>query len=386
MSQKSSMGNTELDSIAILYDSLLVRGGAEVVAMDLSEMFDGSVLCVDFCDQAIQSELSNNAQSPVVLGKHTSNVFFRHLQGIRNFTSKTAFLEQYQTVIFSGTNSLCAVANHPNGENILYCHTIPRFVYDLKDYWLARARWWQYPFLRFLIWYVKRNYEPAFNKMDVVISNSENVRQRILEYLGRDSIVIHPPCDTERFNWSSQGDYYLSASRIEPYKRVREIVLAFIQMPEKKLVVASGGSELEDLKSMAHGAENIRFTGWISEAELTELMGNAIATIYIPIDEDFGMSPVESMAAGKPVIGVAEGGLLETVLPEETGILIPADPQVFDIVSAVNRMTPDYALSMRSACEERAQLFAKDVFMAKIREVLGNGDRPPVYPVSTSWT
>jgi len=99
------------------------------------------------------------------------------------------------------------------------------------------------------------------------------------------------------------------------------------------------------------------------------LIGKAIATIYIPIEEDFGMSPVESMAAGKPVIGVAEGGLLETVVNGETGVLIE-NVSVDAVVEAVFVMSKDKALTMRAACENRAQLFRTEVFLEKMREVV----------------
>ena len=98
-------------------------------------------------------------------------------------------------------------------------------------------------------------------------------------------------------------------------------------------------------------------------------LGRCVATIYIPRDEDFGMAPIESMAAGKPVIAVAEGGLLETVVDGETGILIKADPSPDDVMQAVQKMPPERSKDMREACERRAKQFDKDVFINKIREV-----------------
>ena len=113
---------------------------------------------------------------------------------------------------------------------------------------------------------------------------------------------------------------------------------------------------LERLQNLATGYSNISFTGWCEDEQWQQLMGESIATIYIPIEEDFGMSPVESMAAGKPVIGVAEGGLLETVVNGETGVLIE-DVSVDAVAEAVRFMSKDKASTMRAACENRAQLF-----------------------------
>jgi len=171
----------------------------------------------------------------------------------------------------------------------------------------------------------------------------------------------------------------LSTARLDPLKRVDRIVEAFKRMPDKKLVVVSGGSEEEKIRKAAAGADNIKVLGWVSESKLQELMGNCIATIYIPMDEDFGISPVESMAAGKPVIGVQEGGVLETIGGEDLlcrmpigkektkntesfietphGLLIKKAPEIEDIVQAIYWMTPHRALEMRENCEARAQLF-----------------------------
>jgi glycosyltransferase involved in cell wall biosynthesis len=141
-------------------------------------------------------------------------------------------------------------------------------------------------------------------------------------------------------------------------------------MPDKRLIVASQGPAFSDLKRLAQHAPHIHFTGWVSEQRLADLIGPAIATLYLPRQEDFGMSPLESMAAGKPVIGIAEGGLLESVVPEETGILLPPPLTVERIGEAVRRLTPQYALTLRQACEARAQQFRVEVFWEKMRRLI----------------
>ena len=99
-------------------------------------------------------------------------------------------------------------------------------------------------------------------------------------------------------------------------------------------------------------------------------MGNAIATLYMPMDEDFGMSPVESMAAGKPVIGVAEGGIKETIIDGITGTLLPTNPTSEHVIDAVSNLTPVRAAQMRQDCEERATIFERSVFFEKMRQLL----------------
>ena len=113
---------------------------------------------------------------------------------------------------------------------------------------------------------------------------------------------------------------------------------------------------------LADGAPNIHFAGWCGDSRLRRLIQQSIATVYLPKDEDFGLSPVESMAAGKPVIGVAEGGLNETILDGETGLLLPSNPTQQDVMDAVQRLNADTAASMRERCEQRAKNFSGQVF------------------------
>ena len=213
--------------------------------------------------------------------------------------------------------------------------------------------------------------------MDGIAANSANVAQRLSDYLGIEGVeVIHPPVETGVFRWLDAGDYYLSTARLEPYKRVELVVRAFMEMPNRQLVVASGGSELPALKQLAAGYGNIRFTGWQSEQQLRELIGRCAATVYVPVDEDFGLSPVESMAAGKPVIGVAEGGLLETVQQGETGFLInkdhfsQGDTAVHAICEAVATLSLADIQGMRAACEQQAKAFDVKIFNRKFRDFI----------------
>ena len=209
--------------------------------------------------------------------------------------------------------------------------------------------------------------------MDGVIANSKNVQDRLKKYININSVVINPPVNVDRFSFIGQGDYYISLARLEPYKQVDKIIEAFKLMPDKKLLVTSGGSDYDRLKRLAGSVPNISFTGWYKESELVQLLGNAIASIYIAKDEDFGMSPVESQAAGKPVIGIADGGLLETVKQGETGVLIERNLVVDDIINAIEWMTPNRALSLKNGCIENARQFGSEVFFKKIDVLLNSG-------------
>ena len=182
--------------------------------------------------------------------------------------------------------------------------------------------------------------------------------------------VVYPPTDITRFRWAPSEGYYLSTARLTSLKRVDTIIEAFLAMPDKRLIVASGGEDAAKLVAKAGGAPNIAFTGWTNDAALDRLMASAIATIYVPRDEDFGMSPIESMAAGKPVIGVAEGGLVETIVPGETGMLLPRDFNAAQLAEAIRAMTPDIATRMREACQNRAELFSERRFVERMAEII----------------
>lgn len=301
------------------------------------------------------------------LTSFTNIPIWRQLKIAKAFSNKTLFLKNYETAIYSGFYAPLAVNNHSNGRNIYYCHTPPRFLYDQRDFFFSLIPKWQRPILHAFNQYLKPRYEDTVKKMDIIIANSKNVQERIKKYLGLDSQIIHPPCETEKFKWLGQEDYYLSIARLDPLKRVDLVVEAFRKMKDKKLIVASGGPDLEKIRKQAEASKNIQVLGWVSEEKLQELMGNCIATIYIPKDEDFGMSPVESMATGKPVIGVAEGGLMETIVHEETGLLLSPNPTLENIINGVKTLSSKEAQKMRPNCERRAQMFSKEIFVEKIK-------------------
>lgn len=304
------------------------------------------------------------------LRSYSSLPLLRQLKLLNTFKTSTQFVTTYNSALYSGSYSPLTLLSHAANRNWLYCHTPPRFLYDKREYYLTRSTYWKRHLLQRFINYFQPQYEASVSHMDGIITNSVFVKNRIKKYLNRTAHVIHPPCEIYKFTWKGQQKYYLSVARLDSLKQVELSIKAFLKMPCKKLVITSGGVELKRLKKLAYNAPNIFFTGPVSESRLHELIGNAIATIYLPVDEDFGMSPVESMASGKPVIGVASGGLLETVTHEETGLLLPPDFDTDQLLSAIQKMTPSYALKLRSACETRAELFTHNRFVNKMNAIL----------------
>lgn len=366
----------------MLYDFLLVKGGAEAMTLDLCQQYPNMDLCVGFVNRDIFDANTSLPANVFELTGMTHLLGWQSIKVANAFSgSKGRMVADYDKVIFSGSNGPVAVKHRKKGGNILYCHTPPRFIYDLKEHYLSSIPMWQRPLLQLLIAYMRPQFEQAINKMDLIIANSVNIKRRIKHHLGLDSVVIYPPCAIEHFCWHKQEDFYLSTARVEPYKRVKAIVQAFMKMPDKKLVVASGGSQLPELQAMAFDCSNIHFTGWCESEQLRQLMGSCIATLYLPIEEDFGMSPVESMAAGKPVIGVAEGGVMETVIEGKTGILCPANPSVDDIIDAVNELDTLTSLAMREECLLHAENFGSKIFFQKMN-VLLNTDNDKLLEVA----
>jgi glycosyltransferase involved in cell wall biosynthesis len=353
-----------------LHDAFAFPGGGERVAQCLAEL-TGAILWTAKFSQAAFPEGYFGDRPPM------------DMRGVERFPdlarlSETAcFWKCFARfpksappfAIFSG--SLAPLAHKRiTGKKILYCHTPPRILYDQRDYYLQAQSPAKRQAYKAFLWAFEQAYAKAARSMDAIVSNSQNVAHRLGRYLQLDSEIVPPPVSCSEFTWISQGDFFLSTARVDRLKRVELIVETFLALPQKRLVVVSGGSELERVKAMAKDAPNIEVSGWVSPEELRRLTGECLATVYIPRDEDFGISPVESMAAGKPVIGVAEGGLLETVREGRTGILIQANPDARHLAQAVAAMTPELALSMRPACEARARLFDEAAFREKMSRLV----------------
>lgn len=321
---------------AVLYDYMQVKGGAELVTLTLCNEIPEMDLVTAFMSREVFPSSPIAEERIKTLIYPTTRPGWQVLKSALAFEYGTQFLKGYETLIFSGSVAPLAIKHSRAEKNIYYCHTPPRFIYDLKDYYFDAATRAQRPALKALVAFLQPRYEDAIGGMHKVFANSKNVQARLKNYLNVEAEVLYPPCDTTGFEWMGDGGYFLSTARLEPLKRVDLIVEAFKEMPDKKLIVTSGGSQLESLRELAGSAENITFTGWVSDTELRRLVGNSIATIYIPKDEDLGISPVQSLAAGKPVIGVNEGGLVETVRESTDGILISTPPSIEAIRDAVN--------------------------------------------------
>ncbi|MEA2088736.1 MAG: glycosyltransferase [Patescibacteria group bacterium] len=364
------MKKTDHKKIIILQDYFLYKGGGERLIITLAKS-----LKADIVTSFIHQDAFNPRDYGIKTTELTKQGGFSHIPGFRflkvqfSFLFKTKFLKNYDIVIYSG-DCLNALRNAKNKINIAYIHTPPRHLYDNYKLRLSEYKFCKRQIFKIFALVNRIRFKCLTKKMNLLIANSKTVQARIKKYLNLNSVVIYPPCDVNRFKWAGQNDYYFSWARLYDVKRVDKIVEAFVKMPNKKLVVASGGPELKKIKKIAKGYDNIKILGWISDEKLLELLGNCIATIYIPLREDFGMSPVESMMAGKPTIGVDEGGIKETIIHKKTGVLLKPDFNINDIINAVKKMTPDIALKMRFDCETRAKLFSEENFINDMKKAI----------------
>jgi glycosyltransferase involved in cell wall biosynthesis len=181
--------------------------------------------------------------------------------------------------------------------------------------------------------YIKKWDINTLDRVDYFIADSKFVKERIKRIYNRNSTVIYPPVDIEKFKlYEKKENFYLTASRLVPYKKVKLIVEAFNEMPDKKLVVIGQGEEYSIIKKIAKS--NIQVLGYQPDEVLIKYMQRAKAFVYAAI-EDFGIVPIEAMACGTPVVALNKGGTAETVINGVTGILFENQSKE-DIINAIN--------------------------------------------------
>ena len=205
------------------------------------------------------------------------------------------------------------------------------------------------------------------NGVDHFIANSKFISRRIHKVYGRSSDVIYPPVDVKNFTLNeNKEDYYFTASRLVPYKRIDLIVDAFNEMPDKKLVVIGDGSEMDKIKSKAE--KNIEILGYQPNNIMQEHMKNAKAFVFAA-EEDFGITPVEAQACGTPVIAFGKGGVLETINSidniKPTGIFFD-EQNPKSIIESVKKFESLQGIFEPVECRRNAEKFSEERFRNEI--------------------
>jgi glycosyltransferase involved in cell wall biosynthesis len=347
---------------ALIHDWLNQRGGAEDVLETLVEMFPEAPL---YTSLYWKEGMPAHWQQWDIRTSFIDHLPFAYRkQQIWFPLYPTAFerfdFSQYDLVLSNKSGFSHGVLTGPETLHICYCLTPTRYVWRFHQYAeqenLGRiTRTVLGPFLTLMRMWDRL----AADRVDHFIAISEEIRQRIAKIYRRESVIIHPPVDTERFAPASRvDDYYLFVGRLVPYRRIDLLIEAFNQL-DRPLLIAGSGRDAERLKAIAR--PNIHFLGYVPDAELPDLMARCRAFLF-PGEEDFGIAPIQAMAAGRPVIAYDAGGARETVV-EGTGALF-ARQTVGDLVATVeqfdtNRVSP--ALIRR-----HAEQFDTAVFKRKL--------------------
>lgn len=280
-------------------------------------------------------------------------------------------LSGYDIVISSAHAVSKGVLTGPDQLHISYVHSPIRYAWDLQHQYLRESgldhglKGWLAKWLlhKIRIW----DYRTSAG-VDHFVANSRFIGRRIRKVYGRDSDVIYPPVDVAAFVFCAQKqDYYLTASRLVPYKRMDLIVQAFSQMPDKKLVVIGDGPDMPKLRALA--GPNVTLLGYQPFDQLKHHMQQAKAFVFAA-EEDFGITPVEAQACGTPVIAYGKGGSLETVVDspdsnKATGIWF-REQTVESLVRAVHRFEALPVPIDAKVCREHAERFSIERFRTEL--------------------
>lgn len=325
---------------ALVHDWYYTRGGAEKVIHSINNIWN------DFDHFALIDFLNEVDRDYILRGKYATTSFIQRLptakSNHRKFLSLFPLaieqfdLFEYDLIVSSSSSIAKGILGHHDQLHICYCHSPMRYAWDLYHQYLKESRLERGikgSYAKFVLHKIRQWDVLSSNRVDFFVANSNFIAERIKKIYRRDSTVIYPPVEVNRFEMQPQKeDFYFTASRMVPYKKIELIVRAFNNMPDKKLIVGGDGPDFARIKNIAK--ENITLTGFLPHEMLKYYMGSAKAFIFAA-KEDFGIVPVEAQACGTPVIGFSEGGLAESVLDGSTGILYK-DQKESSIVDAVN--------------------------------------------------
>lgn len=354
--------------LAICVSWLNQYGGAEKVLEAVHELFpDAPIYTTIYRPQAMPAayrdwdiRVSALNRLPFIGRYHQLFLPFYPL-GVESFD-----LSAYDVVLSITSAFAHGIITPPDTLHICYCLTPARFLWSYQSY-AQREGLGQLAdvVLQPMLNYLRLWDRLAADRVDHFIAISHEVQRRIRKYYRRESTIIYPPVETGRFHPADgYDDYFLIVSRLIPYKRIDLAVRAFnaLGLPLK---IVGEGRDRSALQALAR--PNIEFLGWVSNEELQKLLSRARAFIF-PGLEDFGIAPVEAMAAGRPVIAYAGGGALDTVIPGVSGELFTAlTPE--SLASVIRDFDParyDPAIIRR-----HAEQFDRAVFQRKLELFVG---------------
>jgi len=358
--------------IAIFHNYLDNIGGAEIVTLTLARELDADVYTTNINKEKIKKMGFSDIRIKSI-GKVPINAPFRHQLALWKF--KRLNLKKYDFYIISGDWAVSGVVN--NKPNLWYVHSPPRELWDLYKY----VRNNLVPLhLRFIydswVLYNRFLYKKYIKNVEKITCNSKNTQNRIKKFLNRDAVVINPPIETSDYYYKKTGDYWLAVNRLLSHKRVDLQIKAFFKLPKEKLIIVGCYEKSRHFQQYADYIKkikpnNVEIRSWVTHRELTDLYANCKGFITTSRDEDFGMTPLEAMASGKPIIAPNEGGYKETIT-KKTGILIDnVNPEkLVETIKKINSELKRNPEKYKRECIKQAKKFDSKVFINKIRELI----------------
>jgi glycosyltransferase involved in cell wall biosynthesis len=368
--------------IAIFHNYLDNIGGAEIVTLTLARHFDADLYTTNIDTEKI-TKMGFGDVIPRIksIGKVPIKAPFKHELSSWRFR-KLNLGRQYDFYVIAGDWALSGAVN--NKPNLWYVHSPLNELWQWKDYIKnVILNWWQRPI--FDVWvFMKRILSKKYSKhVNIWVCNSRNTQGRIKRFYNQDAIIINPPVDTKKYTNNGDGGYWLSVNRLTTPKRIELQVKAFQKLKGKKLIIVGsyekGASQFEEYKrkigdELKDSESEIEILHFLKDEDLKKLYSECKGFITTAMDEDFGMTVVEAMASGKPVIAANEGGYKESVISGENGILIDeidADKIATAIVDIENNLLKD-PNRYKEPCINRAKKFDTEVFIEKIRNQIDN--------------
>lgn len=358
--------------IAIVHDYLIQYGGAEKVVEVFHELFpDAPIFTTIYSKRRFPEYFkeidikTSFMQNFPFLEKHFKKYLLFYPKAIECLN-----LKGYDLVLSSSSAFAKGVKKNNNTCHICYCHAPMRFVWDYKRYIEKEdIGIFTKKVLPLAIKWLKEWDLKTVNRVDYYIVNSEYIRNKIKKYYKRDATVINPPINVKGFKTSDKiGDYFLIVSRLNAYKNIDLVVDVFNDLGLKLKIVGSGPYK-EALENMVNDS-NIEFLGRLDDEELKEVYSKCRAYIF-PGEEDFGISPIEAQASGRPVIAYGYGGALETVVERVTGIFFRENSKN-SLKEAIRSFIEMEEKFNKEAIIENALRFDKSIFKYKIIDFLNN--------------
>jgi glycosyltransferase involved in cell wall biosynthesis len=314
--------------VAVVHDFLYTYAGAEKVLEQILRICPQADLfsLFDFLPADQRQFILNKSVTTSFLQKMPfASRMHRMYLPLMPLAIEQLNVSDYDVVISSSYVAAKGVMTSPRQLHVCYCHSPVRFAWDMQNQYLpggvGKRRFVRSFIARVILHYIRRWDAGTANNVDSFVANSDFVAGRIQKFYRRQSTTIYPPVAIERFNVTGdRKSYYLTASRLVPYKRIGLIVEAFTRTPERELVVIGEGPEFEKISASA--GPNVRMLGYQSFDRLKYYMQHARAFVFAA-EEDFGIAPVEAQACGTPVIAYGRGGVTESVIDGKTGVLFP---------------------------------------------------------------